>query len=66
MDQLYKKGITVEKLIEILSKLDKKSKVYLSGDEEFNTIYRGVGISLDKDAGEITLYPLDGTEIELV
>jgi len=61
MDQLYKEGLTVGQLIEILSKLNKKEKVFLSQDEEFNTVYVGIGISFeDKD---IILFPLTGTEI---
>jgi len=64
MDQLYKKGLTVGQLIEILSKLDKKGKVYLSQDEEFNEIYKGIGISFGDD--DVTLFPLTGTEIETI
>jgi len=64
MDQIYTKGLTVRQVIEILSKLDKKGKVYLSQDEEFNAIYKGIGVSIDKDTGEIVLFPLSGTEIE--
>jgi len=47
-----------------LSKLDKKGKVYLSQDEEFNAIYKEIGVSIDKDTGEVVLFPLSGTEIE--
>jgi len=64
MDQVYTKGLTVGQLIEFLSKLDKKGKVYLSQDEEFNAIYKGIGVSIDKDTGEVVLFPLSGTEIE--
>jgi len=64
MDQLYKKGLTVGQVIEILSKLDKKGKVYLSQDEEFNVIYKGIGISFVDD--DVTLFPLTGTEIETI
>jgi len=64
MDQIYVKGLTVRRVIEILSKLDKKGKVYLSQDEEFNAIYKGIGVSIDKDTGEVVLFPLSGTEIE--
>jgi len=64
MDKLYKKGLTVGQVIEILSKLDKKGKVYLSSDEEFNEIYEGIGISIGKETGEIVLFPLTGTETE--
>jgi len=62
MDQLYKKGLTVGQLIEFLSKLKKKDKVLLSQDEEFNVIYEGIGISFGD--GDVTLFPLTGTEIE--
>jgi len=64
MDQLYKKGLTVGQLIEFLSKLDKKGKVYLSQDEEFNAIYKGIGVSFVDD--DVTLFPLTGTEIETI
>jgi predicted glycosyltransferase len=64
MDQIYVKGLTVRQVIEILSKLDKKGKVYLSQDEEFNAIYKGIGVSIEKDTGEVVLFPLSGTEIE--
>jgi len=66
MDQLYKKGLTVGQVIEILSKLDKKGKVYLSQDEEFNAIYKGIGVSIDEVSDEVTLFPLTGTEIETI
>jgi len=45
--------LTVGQLIEILSKLKKKEKVYLSQDEEFNAIYEGIGISFGE--GDVTL-----------
>jgi len=64
MDQLYKKGLTVGQLIEILSKLKKKDKVLLSQDEEFNVIYKGIGIYFGDD--DVTLFPLTGTEIETI
>jgi len=64
MDQLYKKGLTVGQLIEILSKLKKKDKVLLSQDEECNIIYEGIGVSIGE--GDVTLFPLTGTEIETV
>ena len=66
MDQLYKKGLTVGQVIEILSKLDKKGKVYLSQDEEFNEIHKGIGVSIDEDTDEVILFPLTGTEIETI
>ena len=64
MDLLYKKGLTVGQLIEILSKLKKKDKVLLSQDEECNVIYEGIGVSFGE--GDVTLFPLTGTEIETV
>jgi len=56
--------LTVGQLIEILSKLKKKDKVLLSQDEECNVIYEGIGISFGE--GDVTLFPLTGTEIETV
>jgi len=64
MDLHYKNGLTVGQLIEILSKLKKREKVYLSQDEEFNIMYGGIGISFGDD--DVTLFPLTGTEIETV
>jgi len=64
MDLHYKNGLTVGQLIEILSKLKKREKVYISQDEEFNTMYEGIGISFGDD--DVTLFPLTGTEIETV
>jgi len=64
MDLLYKKGLTVGQLIEILSKLKKRDKVLLSQDEECNVIYEGIGVSFGEE--DVTLFPLTGTEIETV
>ena len=64
MDLHYKNGLTVGQLIEILSKLKKRNKVLLSQDEECNVIYKGIGISFGDD--DVTLFPLTGTEIEIV
>ena len=62
---IFTEGLTVGRLVEILSKIKKDYKILLSQDEEGNVIYKGIALDFGgfgKD--EITLVPLTGTEIE--
>jgi len=61
---VFKDGLTVGQLVDVLSKLKKDYQILLSQDEEGNVKYKGIALefgSFGKD--EITFIPLTGKEI---
>ena len=60
--KLFKKGITVKKLIEELQKLPQEKPFYVSSDEEGNTIFKG--IYLDYCDDYVLVAGLSGLEVD--
>ena len=60
--EMYKNGIKVKELIELLKKLPQDKPFYVACDEEQNTIFKGVYIEHYDDS--VLIAGLSGCEVE--
>jgi len=61
--ELYKKGLNVKDFIKVLEKLPQDKVVWISCDEEQNTLFKGFYVE-DTDGDVIIIAGLSGTEEE--
>ena len=59
---MYKKGISVGQLIEVLKQLPKKKPFFVCSDEEQNQTFKGVYIEHNEDS--VIIAGLTGLEVE--
>tara|TARA_Y100000310_G_C20675633_1_gene812850 strand:- start:494 stop:703 length:210 start_codon:yes stop_codon:yes gene_type:complete len=62
-DKLFRKGLTVKQFKRLLNKIPEDFEIYVSSDEELNTVYKGFYIN-HYDTKAICLAGLDGLEVE--
>jgi len=57
--------MTVKELVVILKRLDPEKEILVSSDEEWNTLYQKIDVTLDDESDMYVISGLSGSEVDL-